>query len=97
MFSRKKHETRDNRSTSNTQILLERRVEESVNQFEKDLKDLYKQKIKYQKSVLTEELRILLHVERMARIEELQKEETVIKYKNIFLCFNFDEKNMVLF
>eukprot|EP00094_Tigriopus_californicus_P002246 TCALIF_02167-PA protein Name:"Similar to WDR96 WD repeat-containing protein 96 (Homo sapiens)" AED:0.12 eAED:0.12 QI:43/0.71/0.62/1/1/0.87/8/0/625 len=77
--SRKKHETRDNRSTSNTQILLERRVEESVNQFERDLEDLYRHKITYQKSVLTEELRILLHVERMARVEELQKEETAFK------------------
>eukprot|EP00095_Tigriopus_kingsejongensis_P004573 maker-scaffold462_size163801-snap-gene-0.47 protein:Tk04573 transcript:maker-scaffold462_size163801-snap-gene-0.47-mRNA-1 annotation:"2 -cyclic-nucleotide 3 -phosphodiesterase-like" len=76
LIARNRHEKGETRNQSNTRILLSRRIEDSIGTYECSLKQLYEDKLQVQKQVHTEELKILLHVRRMAEMERWSSQET---------------------
>ena len=70
----------EDRSDRNGRIDLERRVTAAVDRFDDSLADLYRLKIKVEKCVLTEELKILLLERNLATMEALEaKQEKMMK------------------
>ena len=85
--ARRKTEAADaeDRADSNDRIDLERRVEAALTEFDARLADLYRLKIRVEKCVLTEEMKILLLDRNLADMEALgAKQEEMMQVQDFF-------------
>ena len=69
----------EDRTDSNEKIDFERKIDETVASFDKSLKELYEMKLEIEKCILAEELKILLHEEKLSLMEDLDNEEEQMK------------------